>query len=81
MKRPELCLWLRANSSGIYRPAAEAANEIERLEKAATRLLKALERLDEGSREPGFAGFENGHGEMVGDEVESARQALKSLIE
>tara|TARA_R110002050_G_scaffold106937_1_gene217118 strand:- start:2276 stop:2473 length:198 start_codon:yes stop_codon:yes gene_type:complete len=32
MKRKDLCTWLRANSSGVYRPAAEAAAEIERLE-------------------------------------------------
>ena len=29
MGRSELCTWLRANSSGIYRPAADAADEIE----------------------------------------------------
>lgn len=31
MELKELCLWLRANSSGIYRPSAEAADAIERL--------------------------------------------------
>ena len=34
MGRTELCAWLRANSSGIYRPAAEAADEIEYLARA-----------------------------------------------
>jgi len=34
MGRSELCAWLRANSSGIYRPAAEAATEIEMLAEA-----------------------------------------------
>ena len=34
MGRTELCAWLRANSSGIYRPAAEAADEIEMLSAA-----------------------------------------------
>jgi uncharacterized protein (DUF1501 family) len=34
MGRSELCAWLRANSSGIYRPAAEAADEIEHLAAA-----------------------------------------------
>lgn len=34
MGRTELCAWLRANSSGIYRPAAEAADEIEHLAAA-----------------------------------------------
>jgi hypothetical protein len=33
MKDAELCQWLRDNSSGVYRPAAEAANRIERLNK------------------------------------------------
>ena len=31
MTTPELIAWLRENSSGIYRPAAEAADLIERL--------------------------------------------------
>jgi hypothetical protein len=34
MGRSELCAWLRANSSGDYRPAAEAADEIEHLAEA-----------------------------------------------
>lgn len=34
MGRSELCAWLRANSSGNYRPAAEAADEIEHLAAA-----------------------------------------------
>jgi len=27
----DLCVWLRSNSSGIYRPSSEAADMIERL--------------------------------------------------
>ena len=34
MGRSELCAWLRANSSGDYRPAADAATEIEMLAEA-----------------------------------------------
>ena len=34
MGRTELCQWLRDNSSGVYRPAAEAAAEIEMLAAA-----------------------------------------------
>lgn len=34
MGRSELCAWLRANGSGIYRPSAEAADEIEHLAAA-----------------------------------------------
>ena len=29
----ELCKWLRDNSSGIYRPAAQAADRIEQLKQ------------------------------------------------
>lgn len=31
MTNDELCAWLRANSSGIYRLAAEAADRMERM--------------------------------------------------
>jgi hypothetical protein len=41
MNRTELCAWLRANSSGIYRPAADAAAEIERLEDALCEIANA----------------------------------------
>ena len=34
--------WCDANSSGIYRPAAEAAAELLRLESANAELLEAL---------------------------------------
>ena len=53
--------------------------EIERLRAASLRLLGALDRLDHGSREPGFRGWENGYGEPCGDEVEDARQALAAV--
>ena len=36
----ELCKWLRDNSSGIYRPSAQAANRIEEL-------LVLVSKLDE----------------------------------
>lgn len=38
MTRIELCVWLRSNSSGIYRPAAEAADEIELLASELNRV-------------------------------------------
>lgn len=41
MTRTELCAWLRANSSGIYWPAADAADEIERLEAALCEIANA----------------------------------------
>ena len=31
MSNAELCQWLRDNSSGIYRPSAEAAAKLDRL--------------------------------------------------
>lgn len=34
LEQKELCEWLRNNSSGVYRPAAQAADEIERLQRA-----------------------------------------------
>ena len=44
MGRTELCQWLRAKSSGIYRPAAEAADEIEMLVAAKDQYLaRAME--------------------------------------
>lgn len=48
--------------------------------QAARRLLAALDRLDEGSASPGFAGWENGNGENVGDEIEEARHELEALL-
>lgn len=53
-----------------------AAIEESAVRKAANRLLDALDVLDEGCDKPGFNGWENGHGEPVGDEVQKARIAL-----
>ena len=33
MKIKELAQWLRDNSSGVYRPAREAADRLERMER------------------------------------------------
>ena len=51
MKNKELCAWLRANSSGVYRPAADAADEIERLASAAFRFAKALSDYMDGEKD------------------------------
>ncbi len=48
LEQKELCEWLRNNSSGIYRPAAEAADEIERLQKAWDSSFK--QALDKGQQ-------------------------------
>ena len=34
MNNDKLCKWLKDNSSGIYKPAAEAAERIKELEEA-----------------------------------------------
>jgi len=39
MKDKDLCKWLRDNSSGTYRPSAEAATRIEMLKYALNDLL------------------------------------------
>jgi hypothetical protein len=41
----ELCRWLRDNSSGIYRPAACAADLIEKLQREKEELRRENEKL------------------------------------
>ena len=48
MSRTELCAWLRANSSGAYRPAAEAADEIEHL--AAVKHQHFMQAIENGNK-------------------------------
>ena len=48
MKDKDLCKWLRDNSSGTYRPSAEAATRIEILNE---RLSEALCKVDETDKE------------------------------
>jgi hypothetical protein len=50
MSETELCAWLRANSSGIYRPAAEAADTIERLTAELAAARETARRLMEAER-------------------------------
>jgi hypothetical protein len=53
MNNIDLCDWLRVNSSGIYRPSAEAAAVIESLEadnKVLTAKVKELEAFIESKR-------------------------------
>lgn len=40
MTTPELIAWLRDNSSGVYRPAKEAADRMERMYRALDQLSK-----------------------------------------
>ena len=48
MGRTELCQWLRDNSSGIYQPAADAADEIEML--AAAKDQHFTQAMENGSK-------------------------------
>lgn len=59
---------------------AEPAQERPTVRDAARRLLDALEKLTAGTEAPGFHGWENGHGEPAGDEVEEARRELEVLL-
>jgi hypothetical protein len=45
MNNKKLCKWLRDNSSGVYRPAAVAAERIESLERADELLRKLRDDL------------------------------------
>lgn len=47
MNQNELKQWLRDNSSGIYRPALEASDAIEKLERENASLKVELERAKE----------------------------------
>lgn len=58
-----------------------ATSEESSVREAAKRLLDALDVLDEGCDKPGFSGWENGHGEPVGDEVQEARIALAKELQ
>lgn len=53
----------------------------EEIIAASRRLLTALDKLDEGSNNPGFRGWQNGNGEDCGDEVEDARESLAALLQ
>jgi hypothetical protein len=47
MTTPELIQWLRDNSSGVYRPAAEAAEVIEQLQRERDEARKETFRTRE----------------------------------
>ena len=49
MKDKDLCKWLRDNSSGTYRPSAEAATRIEMLNYALNELLNDCINFDGGN--------------------------------
>lgn len=59
---------------------AATVEALWKLRSATLRMLAALDKLDEGCREPGFCGWENGNGVRCGDEAERARNALARLV-
>jgi predicted nucleic acid-binding Zn-ribbon protein len=46
MTTPELTQWLRDNSSGVYRPAAEAADVIEQLQRERDKAREELATME-----------------------------------
>jgi hypothetical protein len=87
MDPTELCMWLRANSSGIYRPAAEAADEIERLRGIVPEVLEKLndelcaenQRMHETLRSLYTALRDRHYGRMP-DEVQTAYDKAGELL-
>lgn len=59
---------------------AATVEALWKLRTATHRMLAALDKLDEGCREPGFRGWENGNGVRCGDAAERARNALARLV-
>lgn len=66
MRSHELKQWLRNNSSGVYRPAREAADYIDRLE-AALRFIR-----DECDWEEPRGDFGGGGDARIGTAIDSA---------
>ena len=66
------------SAAGCQFPESRPARPTVR--DAARRVLDALERLTAGTEAPGFHGWENGHGEPAGDELEEARRELEVLL-
>lgn len=71
-------LTVGADAAAWAKRIADALNADVR--NATLRVLAALDALDRGCREPGFRGFENGHGEEVGTALQDARENLAALI-
>lgn len=74
MTTPELTKWLRENSSGVYRPAAEAADLIERMEKLFRQVLP--EWADEVTEDQRHKPV----GEITGNDVLMIRDFLANAI-
>ena len=65
------------------RQISALCDEVDRLkaiEAAACDFLKTMDRMDEGCENPGFRGWQNGHGEPCGDDAQAARETLARLL-
>ena len=68
----ELCEWLRANSSGIYRPSAQAAARIEELVARNAQLEGLIKSVAHISFDFGQGGFA-----PLGSHTKKARELIK----
>tara|TARA_R110002020_G_scaffold28711_2_gene91189 strand:- start:711 stop:974 length:264 start_codon:yes stop_codon:yes gene_type:complete len=87
MNDKELCQWLRGNSSGVYRPSAEAADRIEALNRELAELKANIPQIKhdaimearDATREDGF--FDEGESCSVLDLTQYAQTALTQAKE
>lgn len=71
MKSKELKEWLRGNSSGIYRPAAEAADYIDQLEESLQYMVDNIGQPRCIETRGGFNRAEN----LLSDNIEQSQTA------
>jgi len=71
----ELCAWLRANSSGVYRPAADAASQIEMLAEALTDIMAGMKDHDIAAE----TGFYEKDCARIAFAREQARQLMRDM--
>lgn len=61
------------------RASAGHTMEMARELAASRMLIASFERMLDGCREQTFAGYENGDGENIGDEIEARRHLYSAL--
>ena len=72
MKTPELTKWLRDNSSGDYRPAAEAADLIDRLVEVMRQSVGCADAMKLTASHPGMTRDAAAAWKSCGEELESS---------
>ena len=72
MTTPELTKWLRKNSSGDYRPAAEAADLIDRLVKLMREVVVCSDAMKIAASHPAMTRDASAAWKVCGEELESA---------